>query len=79
MVRPAIEPFSPPLQVDNVPIYFNKIVRPLLKDGEINFHILLTVSIQEVRFADGINAPMLPPPPHTNAINDELDDPNGSS
>jgi len=48
-----IEPFSPPLLVNNPPIYFNKIVRPLLKDGEINFHILWTVGIQEVRFTDG--------------------------
>lgn len=48
-----IEPFSPPLLVNIEPIYFNKIVKPLLKDGGLSFRVLLTVGIQEARFADG--------------------------
>lgn len=53
-VRVRIEPFNPPVPLENYdPIYFNKIVKPLLKDGELNFHVLLRVGIQEVRFADG--------------------------
>ena len=48
-----IEPFSAPLLVNIPPIYFNKIVKPLLKDGELNVHVLLIVGIQEARFADG--------------------------
>lgn len=48
-----IEPFNPPLRVEITPIYFNKIVKPLLKDGELNFHALLIVGVQEAGFADG--------------------------
>jgi hypothetical protein len=48
-----IEPFGEPLLMDIPPIYFNKIVKPLLKDGELNFHAMLIVGIQEARFADG--------------------------
>lgn len=53
-IRARIEPFNPPLLVEDMePIYFNKIVRPLLKDGELNFHAFLIVGVQEARFADG--------------------------
>jgi hypothetical protein len=48
-----IAPFNPPLRMDIVPVYFNKLVKPLLKDGELNFHALLIVGVQEARFADG--------------------------
>jgi hypothetical protein len=53
-IQAQIEPFSPPLLLKRLePIYFNKIVKPLLKDGELNFHVLLKVGVQEARFADG--------------------------
>lgn len=53
-IQARIEPFNPPLLIENIePIYFNKIVKPLLKDGELNFHVLLIVGIQQARFADG--------------------------
>jgi hypothetical protein len=39
--------------VDIPPVYFNKLVRPLLKDGELTGTFRLMVGIQEVRFADG--------------------------
>jgi hypothetical protein len=49
-----IEPFNPPLLLEQMePLYFNKIVKPLLKDGELNFHVLIRVGVQEARFADG--------------------------
>lgn len=48
-----IEPFNPPRLRDIPPVYFNKLVKPLLKDGELNFHALLIVGVQEARFADG--------------------------
>ncbi len=48
-----IEPFSGPQIVDIPPIYFNKLVKPLLKDGEISGTLRLIVGIQEVRYADG--------------------------
>lgn len=48
-----IEPFNPPVVVDIEPIYFNKLVRPLLKDGELNVHMRLTIGMQEARFTDG--------------------------
>lgn len=48
-----IEANSAPLRVDIPHIYFNKIVRPLLKDGEISGHLRLVVGAQEVRFTDG--------------------------
>jgi hypothetical protein len=53
LIEVRIEPFSPPQLVNSPPIYFNKIVRPLLKGGELNTHVLLTVGIEEARFADG--------------------------
>ena len=48
-----IEPFTPPVVVDIPPIYFNKLVRPLLKDSELNVPLRLTIGIQEAHFADG--------------------------
>jgi hypothetical protein len=48
-----IEPYSAS-EVDIPPIYFNKIVKPLLKDGELNGNLLLMVGVQEVQFADGM-------------------------
>lgn len=48
-----VEPFSEPVLTDIPPIYFNKLVKPLLKDGELNAHVLLMVGVQEARFADG--------------------------
>lgn len=39
--------------VDIPPIYFNKIIKPLLKEGELNGNLKLVVGIQEARFADG--------------------------
>lgn len=48
-----IEPFSGPQIVDIPPIYFNKLVKPLLKDGEIGGTLRSIVGIQEVRYADG--------------------------
>lgn len=48
-----IEPFSEPVLTDIPPVYFNKLVKPLLKNGELNVHILLMVSVQEASFADG--------------------------
>ena len=53
LMEVQIEPFSSPPVVDIPPIYFNKIVKPLLKDGELNGHLRLIVGINEVRFADG--------------------------
>lgn len=47
-----IEPYSVK-RMDIPEIYFNKIVKPLLKDGEISGHLRLVVGVQEVRFADG--------------------------
>lgn len=42
------------LQMDNIPtIYFNKIVRPLMRGGELSGTLRLLVAVQEVRFADG--------------------------
>lgn len=41
------------LQMDNIStIYFNKIVRPLLRDGELSGPLQLVVAVHEVRFAD---------------------------
>lgn len=48
-----IEANSEPALLDIPPIYFNKIVKPLLKDGELSGHLRLVVGVQEVRFADG--------------------------
>jgi hypothetical protein len=48
-----IEANGAPLRVDIPHIYFNKIVRPLLKEGEISGHLRLVVGVQEVRFIDG--------------------------
>lgn len=48
-----IEPFIEPTLTDIPPINFNKLVKPLLKNGELNDHVLLTVSVQAARFADG--------------------------
>jgi hypothetical protein len=48
-----LEANSVPLLVDIPHIYFNKIVRPLLKNGEINGVFQLIVGVQEVHFADG--------------------------
>ena len=48
-----IEPFNPPTGVNIPHLYVNKIVKPLLKEGELNGHILLTLGIQEARFVDG--------------------------
>ncbi|HEX8281764.1 MAG TPA: hypothetical protein VF588_00175 [Pyrinomonadaceae bacterium] len=54
VVKARIEPFNPPLLLDQLePIYFNKIIRPLLRGGELDFHVLLRVGVQESRFADG--------------------------
>ena len=39
--------------VDIPPIYFNKLVKPLLKNGELSGHFRLIVGVQEVYFADG--------------------------
>jgi hypothetical protein len=53
-IQVRIEPFNPPVPLEkNDPIYFNKIVKPLLKEDELNFHVLLRVGIQEALFADG--------------------------
>lgn len=49
----SMEPFSGPQIVDIPPIYFNKLVKPLLKDGEISGTLRLIVGIQEVHYADG--------------------------
>jgi hypothetical protein len=48
-----IEPFNPPTVVNIPHVYFNKVVKPLLKEGELSGHILLTLGIQEARFVDG--------------------------
>lgn len=39
--------------VDIPPVYFNKIVKPLLKDGGLTGTFRLMVGVEEVRFADG--------------------------
>lgn len=41
------------LLLDIPPIYYNKIVKPLLKDGQMNDDIHLSVGVEEVRFEDG--------------------------
>ena len=49
-----IEPFNSPFLLEQLePLYFNKIVRPLLRDGELNSHVIIRVGVQEARFADG--------------------------
>lgn len=47
-----IAPYDAPL-VDIPPIYYNKIVRPLLKNGLMDEDIRVSVGVQEVRFEDG--------------------------
>lgn len=39
--------------VDIPEIYFNKILKPLVKNGELNGHFRLVIGVQEVRFSDG--------------------------
>jgi hypothetical protein len=52
-IQVQIEPFKVPLVIDIPPIYFNKIVKPLLKEGELSGHLELVVGMQGVKFADG--------------------------
>ena len=47
------EPAGAPLAIDIPHIYFNKLVKPILKNGELDGRLRLIVGIQEVRFADG--------------------------
>ena len=47
-----INPYSR-ARVDIPEIYFNKILKPLRKDGELNGQFKLVLGVQEVRFTDG--------------------------
>lgn len=49
--KAEIEPFSAN-RLDIPEIYFNKILKPLVKEGELNGHFRLILGVQEVRFSD---------------------------
>jgi hypothetical protein len=48
LIKPRAKP-----AVEIPPIYLNKVVKPLLKGGELNGDLHIVVGVQEVRFADG--------------------------